>query len=497
MNRPALAFLICCVLIAACGTRVKGDGPAQGTTPAVQARAAPSPVPEAGAPSGQSETTIPTGAPVSSADRPTGSAASTPAGQARTRATATSNRAVSSAAASASFGAPPSALGAGNGRETRPGPDAVAPSAAPVGSRSPVTVGTLGTFSGPGGELLKDPATAVQAWIKAVNTAGGVNGHPVRHVMADDGGDPARHRALERQMVEKDKILAFLYKAEVFAGFDGPDPYVIEKKIPVVGVDLGEDYVYESPFYFPQGPSGQTYSASFLGAWDEGVPRDQRRFGSVVCAESPSCGTVARVWQQRAGEFGFQPVFDAKASIAQPDYTAECLAARNAGVQALAVGLDEKSIVRLARSCDRQGFRPRYLIPGLNARGLDDEALLDGAVIGSGAFAWPAADNPARREFRDTLARLLPGVQLNAGLTYGWVAAKVFEIAMTAVTEPPTTDSILRGLWEIRNDDLGGLAAPLSYFSERGVERKICWSLVVIADQRFTAPKGGGVRCRP
>jgi branched-chain amino acid transport system substrate-binding protein len=334
-------------------------------------------------------------------------------------------------------------------------------------------------------------------WVKGVNARGGVNGHRVVQIMADDGGDPARHRALTRQMVERDKVAAFVYKAEVLGGFSTPDPYIVEHRIPVIGVDLGEDYVYDSPFYFPQGASGDVLAMSNVAAWASAVSPTERRIGTLVCAESPSCSRIGGVWGKTAESYGLQPVYQGRASLAQPDYTAECFAARNAGVQLFAVALDDKSLARLARSCDRQSFKPRYLFVATNAlQAAASEPSLQGGIVGSPVFAWPAADNPARKEFIDAFARIMPEAAVNGMHSYGWVAAKLFERATQDLSDPPTNEAVLKGLWSIRNDDLGGLTYPMSFAPDRNPERKVCWSVVVVANHRFTAPSGGGLACK-
>ena len=54
---------------------------------------------------------------------------------------------------------------------------------------------------------------ALRVWVKWTNAQGGVSGHPVSAIFADDGGDPARHRAAVQKMVEQDKVVAFVADA--------------------------------------------------------------------------------------------------------------------------------------------------------------------------------------------------------------------------------------------------------------------------------------------
>jgi branched-chain amino acid transport system substrate-binding protein len=44
---------------------------------------------------------------------------------------------------------------------------------------------------------------ALQVWTASINARGGLNGHRVRLIVADDGGDPARSKALVQDAVER------------------------------------------------------------------------------------------------------------------------------------------------------------------------------------------------------------------------------------------------------------------------------------------------------
>ena len=114
-------------------------------------------------------------------------------------------------------GPPPAVPVPSAGRGAPPGSRAVAtPPQSPNGAghdqgaslppenldRSPLTVASVGTYSGPAGVTLNLFVRGAQLWLKHVNKTGGVNGHSVQLLVYDDGGDPARHRAQVQEAVE-------------------------------------------------------------------------------------------------------------------------------------------------------------------------------------------------------------------------------------------------------------------------------------------------------
>ena len=103
-----------------------------------------------------------------------------------------------------------------------------------------VEAGVLGVISGPA-------PPAIRAWTADVNSRGGLGGHPVRVIMVDDGGDPARAQAGVRQMVEKDHVIGFLYPYAI--GTLVPVlPYLEEKGIPVLG-QMGAETLADFRFH--------------------------------------------------------------------------------------------------------------------------------------------------------------------------------------------------------------------------------------------------------
>ena len=160
---------------------------------------------------------------------------------------------------------------------------------------------------------------------------------------------------------------------------------------------------------------------------------------------------------------GEREVYRTKVSIAQPDFTAECLSARNAGVEVLVVVVDTNSVGRVAASCARQGYRPTLSAPfqSLADRFKDDPAF-DRAIMTSTVAPWFEGNTAASAEYQEAVRRFfgksLPPVQMPVG----WVAGKLLERAARSL-QALDSPSLLRGLWSIKNDDLGGLTQPLTF----------------------------------
>jgi ABC-type branched-subunit amino acid transport system substrate-binding protein len=392
--------------------------------------------------------------------------------------------------------AAPSETSAGPGTASS-GDDSGNRKPAPVGELAPakksvVRLGSVGTLSGPVGSNTGPMLQGIQVWNKAVNARGGVNGHLVEIIVADDGGDPARHRALTQDLVENKHVLAFIANPEPLTG-ESKVEYVTEKRIPVIGITGGEAWAYKSPMYFPQSSSGQALTDSFYASFaQQSLPKGKERLGVISCSEIQLCRDFYDQAEAQASRRGMQLVYRARIALAQPDFTAECLAARNAGVEVLFVGADGSTLRRAAASCVRQGYRPTFASGCLALRPdhVGDANLNNSLISNAVTFPQFQANTPATAEFQAAMKQYSPGVQLAGIHTTAWTAGKLFERATAKLPEPPTTEAILRGLWAIQNDDLGGITQPLTFNEGKPSVPRVCWWNIVIKDSVYASPDG-------
>ncbi|HVW34339.1 MAG TPA: ABC transporter substrate-binding protein, partial [Acidimicrobiia bacterium] len=346
------------------------------------------------------------------------------------------------------------------------------------------------------GTALLPIAQGAQLWVAAVNQTGGLNGHPVKLRIYDDGADPARHRASVQQAVEKDGAIAFLANAEAITGQASLD-YVNDKRVPVIGMSGGEEWAYSSPLYFPQMTAGYALYKTFVySIAGQAIAAGKRKLGTLTCVEAATCADTDRIFAAEAKAAGMELVYRGRASLAQPDYTAECLAARNQGAEVIMPVLDPTSISRAAASCVRQGYRPLWGIPMQGvADSMKGDPNLAGAVASTSTFPYFQTGTPATDEFQRALRSFGGHVTLGPALSSGWTAGKLLERAGARLGEPPTSGDLLAGLWSIDRDTLGGLTIPLTFRKDEPPQRITCWFNMTITDRTWTSPDRYGLHC--
>lgn len=391
-----------------------------------------------------------------------------------------------SAGATSSGGQSRAAAGQAPGRQAgaaRPAAGQAAPTpGSPASPRpaatsgAPILVGALGQTSGIVGAAVGPALPALQAWAASTNAAGGIKGHPVKLYFADDGGDPARARQLAQQMVERDRVVAFVMHFTPLAGQATVD-YLTQKRIPVTGDSGAGQWFYESPMFFPQFCTGQCWvRAMIFAAGAETVPQGKTKLAMLNCQEAQFCVDADKLWPGLAPKAGYEVVFKRQASLAQPDYTAECLAARNAGAQVFGLAMDGNAIGRIASSCARVNFKPIYFIhhSALLVEHANDPNL-DGIIVPLASRAWFDTANPVVAAYQKALASYAPGAQPKDPSFAGWVAAMQFEAAVKASPDPTTSPGLLEGLWSLKNDTYGDITHPHTINREANQPELLCF----------------------
>jgi branched-chain amino acid transport system substrate-binding protein len=344
------------------------------------------------------------------------------------------------------------------------------------------------------GSSLAGGSTMILVWAAWVNAHGGVNGHRVQVLTADDNADPSRHLALVRDMVESRHVLAFVgdqtpLTTSVSRG------YLEQRGIPVIGGDNVTVDWTQSPMLFPTGTTlNELLDADLRIMHDAGKPK----LAMVYCAEASTCTyQYHRIVQEgRAAAAGDQVVYSAQVSLTQPDFTAQCLGAKTAGAETVFTALDSNSLSRLGASCARQGYSPLYVtVAQAISNSLASNPALEGFTAGSPVFPWMIASTPETADYARAIQEYAPTLEMSGATAIAWTAGEVFKVAAAHIGVEPTTHDILQGLWAIRGDTFGGLTPPLTFVAHQPTPPVSCYFEIALRGGRWTAPHGDAVLC--
>jgi branched-chain amino acid transport system substrate-binding protein len=362
------------------------------------------------------------------------------------------------------------------------GPAAPGPGGTCSGTKAPIVIGSVGEYSGLLGPILAPGAKSVQAWVAATNARGGLNCHPIKLVVYDTGGDPSRNQALTQRAVEQDKVIAFVYNGAPLSGQASAD-YLHQRRIPVIGEEGAQPWVCYDPMGFP-----------VMSSCDEGIQgiyhmlakvvRAGDKVAAITCNEVPFCVAYHNLAEKYATEAGLKLVYNGTISMTQPDYTSACLQAKDAGAQALVLGMENTSASRVRRSCKSVGLDVAIASTGTAFSAVKPGDGLDGAWEASGVRITPPS-HPGVAEWLAAMKQFVPNTPVQPTGGMGWVSSKVFELAARNMPDTPASQAVLEGLWTIKANDMGGMTKPLTYVKDQPTSRTPgCWFAVQMNDSK-------------
>jgi branched-chain amino acid transport system substrate-binding protein len=329
----------------------------------------------------------------------------------------------------------------------------------------PIMVGAVGSYSGPEAASLGAAAATIKAWQDYTNANGGINGHPVKVVVADDGGNPTTALQDVKKLVEGDHVVALV--GSTSTATDGFQKYILAKKVPVIGsAEWQQDYT-TNPMFFATGTQAVMFDYGLLA---EAKKAGLKKIGVMPCVEVAACGLGAKLFQGLGQIVGISTPFVQKISVTQPSYVSQCLAAKAAGVDGLAIIENASTVLRVANQCNQQGYKPRELnVSATTGLAWQNQPAMEGTITTQSNPVLADESIPALRTLHQALNQYAPSV--SKGSEYNevddsvWAGGQAFKLAAerAKLTPSSTSADLLKGLYTFKNETVGGLTPPITY----------------------------------
>jgi branched-chain amino acid transport system substrate-binding protein len=365
-------------------------------------------------------------------------------------------------------------------------------------SPSAVTIADLCSCTGPEASSISQTSATMQAWASWVNSHGGLEGHQVHLVILDDGYSAAKALANAQTAINQDHAVA------IFDNSDEDPSFASVAKaanVPVLG-GQETDSGWQNSDFFPAGATfNYTNVVGAIVAKDAGV----KKFAALYCVEVSICAESVHQGEQVASHYGIKYVYTAGIGFAAPNYTAQCLAAKQSGATAMTVG-DASSIVEhVVQDCAAQDYTPRQLSSdGTVAIAWLTIPAFNGNIDTQSDYLW-FVHNSATATMYDALDKYASGVP--TGPNFGeivlqsWADGALLQAAVQAAkatsAAPITSAVILKGLYGLPSGEtLGGLAPPL-HFVKGEPPNNSCYFEMGIKNGKFVVLHGGTTICAP
>lgn len=341
-----------------------------------------------------------------------------------------------------------------------------AASAAEAEPPTEIVLGMSTVLTGIAADLGKDMQRGILAGLERANRKGGLNGGKLRLISLDDGCIPARTGPNIRQLIAKDKVLAIIgnvgtpsaivavpivneEKTLLFAAFAGgsvlrdvpPDRYIINFR-PGFAEEAGTiiDALVNISGLKPEEIGFFTQRDS--SAFSLGMPA-LRRHG----LKDPS--TILHLIYERQTLAVEGAVADLLTAVKPP--------------RAVMVYGEYTACAKFVRLCRASDLNPVFVSGSSNGSSSFAKALgnTDARVIGTQVVPDPSDDAlPIVGDYRADLHAADPSASAGFGDLEGYIAARIFTLALEKIKEQPTRESIIDALERLGQFDIG-LGEPL------------------------------------
>jgi branched-chain amino acid transport system substrate-binding protein len=134
------------------------------------------------------------------------------------------------------------------------------------------------------------------------------------------------------------------------------EAYITSQGVPVVGGNVSEAPFSTNPDFFADGSS---LPVNLVGDMLQMQKLGLKHFGMMYCAEAPVCATQGTLASDAAKAVPGITVSSEKVAATSPTYTAQCVAFKSAGVDALFTGVPAQEGLRVIDSCKTLGYTPK------------------------------------------------------------------------------------------------------------------------------------------
>lgn len=361
---------------------------------------------------------------------------------------------------------------------------------APSPTGSVIKIGVIGSQTGSQASSDSQFATVAPAWAEYVNRQlGGIDGHPVQVVTADDGGDPAKAQVAESDLVEQQHVAAIVVGSDdLVAAYDAS---AISAGVPLIsGAANSSDWYTKAGMY-------ATPTDTISGLTDQVLVAKQygkaTKFATLYCSEVAICGQTVPLLKAAAAAVGIGYTSMAISSTAT-SYTAQCLSLQQQHVDYVQLDFPTAAAARFAQSCEQQGYTPTW---GTSAQAVGPslESIPNFTAYGP-AYVFPTvASSSAVTAFTDSMKLYAQGDDWHDGTAaFTWSGLELLRASLANVgTAAVTPQVVTKALQSLSGSTLGGLlpnavsfagGRPAAYGSHP------CSFVIEVKNGQETAPDG-------
>jgi ABC-type branched-subunit amino acid transport system substrate-binding protein len=343
-------------------------------------------------------------------------------------------------------------------------------------SGAPIKIGVLTSITGSSASgFTPSTENGIKARLGLVNAKGGVNGHKITFVMADDASSAAGAATAVRQLIEQDHVTAIVDNS---SWFFGAYSIAVQAGIPVFGTGFDGGPEWTNPQYKDLfDVQGSENYAAVSAVWGLVAKKlGVTKAGAVGYVGSPSAEISANNFMASVQHYGIAKGYVTNVPFGSTNVGPLVLGIKNSGTNGFyTVTIPNTSFAVLVGLAQAGVKMKMVLLP----TGYGGDLLADKAAVqaGNGAYFYTLAapvetGNAAAKQMQEALhtyAGIPSGTIPDFGEYQAWLATDALLAALQKAGPNPTSSSIVSG-FRHATWNAGGLLPRSVNFGQYGTE---------------------------
>jgi ABC-type branched-subunit amino acid transport system substrate-binding protein len=295
----------------------------------------------------------------------------------------------------------------------------------------------------------------VKGRIAQINKSGGIDGHPIRLSVCNDGADPNQAAACARSAVAN-KDVAVIGGQSNFA--DNITPVLSAAHIPWVGNGVNSPSDGTSSVSFPSEGSVLTLA---LGTAKEAVATGCKKLGVVVLDYSTAIA-AAKVMEEGMKALGGSYTDVQVPVTGVANYSSQIATLNSAGAKCLSEILPPTAFPQFVQANAQSGTPLPIVLPSSDASGLSTIGTAGNGIHLVSDFYYPS--DPSAKALRAWVSKNAPGVTVAPGDLGTLSGTYVLQAGLqkAAASGAITSSSVLSALGSLTNVKGLGVTPPIS-----------------------------------
>ncbi len=324
-----------------------------------------------------------------------------------------------------------------------------------------IIIGQWGPQTGPAA-LWGAVARGTDCYFKMLNDEGGINGRRIKYFLRDDGYQPAKTKAVAKELVENENVFGFVGGVGTAPGMAVKD-YLIENGVPWVGPTAGSThwayppnkYVFGLyPLYCDEAAVLVNFAVKELG---------KKKIAFFY--QNDDYGKVGLYGAEVALEkLGMELAAKVSAEVMDTDLTTHCLKLKESGADCVIMWVLPKHGAIMKGTAVKLGFDPLWMTSST----LSDYPLMNkitkglwSGVVFTNFVLLPDSDQPLMQKYHAAQEKYAPNETWGVFFYAGFLFAEPMVEALKRAGRDLTVDSFIDSMESLK--DFQGIGGTISF----------------------------------